>query len=172
MFPLLAAATAFVDKYSFKGNEVTFESFPDRECFDLELQSMHMRPTCHMAARCVCPCLVLIRTGVCHLLRETHPTLRVESRVFPAYQTRGDLVRAFATGPGAQKPSMSCRGSANRTARSDTRLCRLADDARRRAGGRSWCRRGCWKGAGRADGPLVRAICSWPYRHLRGAPQS
>lgn len=31
--------------------------------------------------------------GVCHLLRETHPTLRVESRVFPAYQTRGELVR-------------------------------------------------------------------------------
>nr|XP_031859184.1 uncharacterized protein CI109_005380 [Kwoniella shandongensis]KAA5526256.1 hypothetical protein CI109_005380 [Kwoniella shandongensis] len=47
--------------HGFKGNEVTFESFPDR---------------------------------ICHLLRSTHPSLRVESRVFPAYQTRGELTAA------------------------------------------------------------------------------
>ncbi|EIW70871.1 hypothetical protein TREMEDRAFT_29019 [Tremella mesenterica DSM 1558] len=44
--------------HGFKGNEVTFESFPDR---------------------------------VSHLLQATHPSLRVESRVFPVYQTRGEL---------------------------------------------------------------------------------
>ncbi|ODN79712.1 hypothetical protein L202_03636 [Cryptococcus amylolentus CBS 6039] len=44
--------------HGFKGNDVTFESFPDR---------------------------------ICHLLRTTHESLRVESRVFPMYQTRGEL---------------------------------------------------------------------------------
>ncbi|ORY32635.1 hypothetical protein BCR39DRAFT_523294 [Naematelia encephala] len=44
--------------HGFKGNEVTFESFPDR---------------------------------LSHLLRQTHVSLRVESRVFPAYETRGEL---------------------------------------------------------------------------------
>lgn len=39
--------------------------------------------------------------GVAHLLRETHPTLRVESRVFPAYQTRGELVSATMESPQA-----------------------------------------------------------------------
>ncbi|ADV20132.1 Hypothetical Protein CGB_B1020W [Cryptococcus gattii WM276] len=47
--------------HGFKGNDVTFESFPER---------------------------------ICHLLRSTHPSLRVESRVFPMYQTRGELLAA------------------------------------------------------------------------------
>ncbi|KAK4686754.1 hypothetical protein P7C73_g3373, partial [Tremellales sp. Uapishka_1] len=47
--------------HGFKGNDVTFESFPER---------------------------------VAHLLKATHPSLRVESRVFPAYQTRGELKAA------------------------------------------------------------------------------
>ncbi|WVR07297.1 hypothetical protein IAU60_004338 [Kwoniella sp. DSM 27419] len=47
--------------HGFKGNEVTFESFPER---------------------------------ISHLLATTHPSLRVESRVFPAYQTRGELTTA------------------------------------------------------------------------------
>ncbi|OXG36566.1 hypothetical protein C367_00093 [Cryptococcus neoformans Ze90-1] len=47
--------------HGFKGNDVTFETFPGR---------------------------------ICHLLRSTHPSLRVESRVFPMYQTRGELLAA------------------------------------------------------------------------------
>ncbi|WRT66132.1 uncharacterized protein IL334_003085 [Kwoniella shivajii] len=47
--------------HGFKGNEVTFESFPER---------------------------------ISHLLATTHASLRVESRVFPAYQTRGELTAA------------------------------------------------------------------------------
>nr|XP_019046057.1 hypothetical protein I302_04797 [Kwoniella bestiolae CBS 10118]OCF24987.1 hypothetical protein I302_04797 [Kwoniella bestiolae CBS 10118] len=47
--------------HGFKGNEVTFESFPER---------------------------------ISHLLATTHPSLKVESRVFPAYQTRGELTAA------------------------------------------------------------------------------
>ncbi|ORX36872.1 hypothetical protein BD324DRAFT_651349 [Kockovaella imperatae] len=44
--------------HGFKGNEVTFESFPDR---------------------------------IKHLLETTHPSLKIVSKVFPAYQTRGEL---------------------------------------------------------------------------------
>nr|ODN82523.1 hypothetical protein L203_05331 [Cryptococcus depauperatus CBS 7841] len=44
--------------HGFKGNNVTFESFPDR---------------------------------IVHLLQSTHPSLRVASKVFPMYQTRGEL---------------------------------------------------------------------------------
>ncbi|WVQ67903.1 uncharacterized protein L199_006108 [Kwoniella botswanensis] len=47
--------------HGFKGNDVTFESFPER---------------------------------ISHLLATTHPSLKVESRVFPAYQTRGELTAA------------------------------------------------------------------------------
>lgn len=35
--------------------------------------------------------------GVAHLLQESIPSVRVESRVFPAYETRGELVRLRTT---------------------------------------------------------------------------
>ncbi|WVQ82449.1 hypothetical protein IAT38_004577 [Cryptococcus sp. DSM 104549] len=47
--------------HGFKGNDVTFESFPDR---------------------------------ICHLLQSTHPSLHIVSKVFPMYQTRGELTAA------------------------------------------------------------------------------
>lgn len=41
----------------------------------------------------------LTGSGVSHLLRETHPSLRIESHVFPAYQTRGELVSQLTSLP-------------------------------------------------------------------------
>ena len=65
----------------FKGTDVTFEAFPERGL-----------PLSHRSLWASAD----VYTGVCHLLRATHPTLRVESRVFPAYETRGELVRSFS----------------------------------------------------------------------------
>jgi len=56
---------------------VTFESFPERESL---LVAYHV----HTIADTI---------GLSHMLQATHPSLRVESHVFPAYQTRGELVR-------------------------------------------------------------------------------
>ncbi|KAL7421529.1 hypothetical protein Q5752_003298 [Cryptotrichosporon argae] len=52
---------ALVWVHGFKGNDVTFEHFPER---------------------------------VTKILEDTHPSLRVQSHVFPAYQTRGELSAA------------------------------------------------------------------------------
>jgi len=65
---------------SFKGNEVTFESFPD---------SM-MKEGDHAGEA--------DSIGIVHLLQSTHPSLKVESHVFPMYQTRGELVSRWCPG--------------------------------------------------------------------------
>lgn len=70
---------------SFKGNDVTFETFPGRAFISQTLAS------CCMTLWSISFDWV----GICHLLRATHPSLRVESRVFPMYQTRGELVRRY-----------------------------------------------------------------------------
>lgn len=101
--------------------------------------------------------------GVAHLLRETHPTLRVESRVFPAYQTRGELVSATMESPQAILLAVCvsllgciCESLAHDADRRDTRVRRLVDDTRGRPRSRSWCWRRSGEGQSRADGSLVR----------------
>jgi hypothetical protein len=79
---------------------VTFESFPDRECQKCSSMAGYTPPSppreknIGERAESSSTDAHLPDPGVAHLLRETHPTLRVESRVFPAYQTRGELVSA------------------------------------------------------------------------------
>ena len=90
--------------------------------------------------------------GICHLLESTHPSLQIVSRVFPMYQTRGELVGFRLSGPDKYVRLLRAWDVARRNAR----FCRLVDDHGRGTGERSWCR---WR-SGKGKGRLARAFVS------------